>query len=169
MKWIKGSEEYTGGEFKFQVNGEEYVSYAPTDDFLTEQGWTKVEDAVAPIVGRSLISVKEEIIEECNDFYKSSILQVAFRGQLLWVPFETRQAYKILLDDLQEAGINNVVFRDSTITLREAKDILKELNIYEYKQKQICDQHVRNIIRCSSEDQVFAYDYTADYLNNLSF
>lgn len=169
MKWIKGTEEYTGGEFKFQINGEEYVSYAPTDDFLEEQGWTKVEDAVLPVVGKSLVAIKEEIIQECNEFYRSSILQVAFRGQLLWVPFETRQAYKVLLDDLQEAGITEVVFRDFKVTLREAREILKELNVYEYKQKQICDQHVRNIIKCSNEDEVLAYDYTANYLNNLSF
>lgn len=169
-KWIKGTEEYTNGPFTFQgEDGNEYVAYSPTPDFLEEQGWTKVEDDEVKPELKSIRSIKDSIIQECNEFYRSSILQVMFKGQILWVPFEVRQAYRTLLEDLKKAHREQVVFRDVTLAISEALDILRALNLYEYDQKQVCDRHVRNIIKLQSEEELYSYDFTSDYADNLSF
>lgn len=177
IKWIKGLEEYKGGPFKFTVGDEEYVSYSPTDDFLEEQGWTKINDEPenlsfnleAKSSTNSIEFARTRILQECNNFYRDAILKVNFRNQIIWVPFETRQAYKVLLEDLKEAGETEVEFRDEIIDIDEALEILKALNRYEYKQKVTCNLHLRNLVHIQNTEELEEYDYTTGYDSCLSF
>lgn len=142
---------------------------ASKEDWIAE-GWEEYipEPVKEQTLIRNLVSVKQEVLQECNSYYESVILKVEFQGNLIWVPLETRAAYRDILDDLKEAGETQVNWRDTDLTIDSALEALKKVNIYEYNCKKVHDSHLRVITRSQSIKELEEYDYTTDYPSAIS-
>lgn len=137
---------------------------APKEDWITE-GWEEYNpDFSNPKPAKD---IREEIYRECEDFYKTAILQVNFKNQLTWIPLITRVAYKSVLEDLKGIGETSVIWKGEELGIDEALDMLKKVNIYEYNCKQVFDRHCQNIKK-KPTSELESYDYTVGYRESLS-
>ena len=167
--WIKGNEKIDGSHLVWKdKQGNEFETWNPTDEFLEEQGWTKEIDPDSEEVHvKTLRELKDEIIQECNEFYKSVILKVSFHGELLWIPADVRTTYKMILEDALSEGFTWTEYRDYSITVCDALNALKAMNVYEFNCRSIRDNHVKAIIRKISRESLESYDYTEGYPDKL--
>jgi hypothetical protein len=165
MLWVKGNKKIDGSHLTWKDDqGNEFETWNPTEDFLIEQGWTK-EEEISPEESKStsLRELKESILQECNTYYSSIVLQVQFNQQFVWIPIELRTAYRYMLDDLKEAGETSVIWRDKELKIEDALSCLKKINLFEYECKKVYDNHIRNIIKLNNAEEIEAYDYTEGY------
>lgn len=175
--WIKGNERIDGRHLIWEdEQGNEFETWNPTEDFLIEQGWTKEEEVEVDEqgLGPTLRQIKDSLLQEHNEFYKSSILKFNFQGDLIWIPAETRVAYKSILEDVKSEDYEQVEYRNRKISISDALDALKMLNVYEFVCREVRDQHTKNIIEALIPESLELYDYTVGYperidLSKISF
>lgn len=150
------------------IQTENGLCFNPTPELLVESGWIAEEQT--PIqTEQSLKGTKQDAVGECNNYYNSTVLNIEYKGSLFWIPRSERVAYKDILKDCIEEKITKVTFRDNELSVLEALKILKDMNIYEFKCREIRDNHVRNITKLYDKEKIEDYDYTVGYPERLKY
>ena len=143
---------------------------APEEDWLAE-GWVKYEEPKQEKFAeptKNIVNVRREIVDECNAFYNNTILEVNFKGSLIWIPLEKRISYLYILDQLKDTE-KTVVYRDEELSTELAISYLKQMNEYAFKCNTVHDNHLRKLVRIKDIEELEHYDYTTDYPDMLKF
>lgn len=143
---------------------------APEEDWLAE-GWVKYEEPKQEKFAeptKNIIDVRREIVDECNAFYNNIVLQVNFKGSLIWIPLEKRISYLYVLKQLKDIE-KTVTYRDEELTTDSAIFYLEQMNKYAFTCNTIHDNHLRKLVGFKKIEELEQYDYTTDYPDILKF
>ena len=169
VRYIKNGKVVSG--YKLEKADGTIVLNAPEEMWL-EEGWQKVEQLTNIDLGYNAPSfeeLKQDILNECETYYETTVCEVMFNGELLWVPIETRTAYRLLLEDVKASGEETVEFKGVTLPIDQALAALASINAYCYQVSKVYNSHVAAINNLSTIQELEQYDYTANYPDNLVF
>lgn len=167
--YIKNGITNTG--YKLEKADGSIVLNAPKEMWEAE-GWSEfVEKEYAdeqPEPGKSVVDLKEEIIEECKNFYNNVVLEVSFQKSLTWIPLEKRISYIYILNQLKSKE-ETVNFEGIQLSIEKAISYLEQMNEYAFKCNNVYSNHLKMIAAFKSVEELEMYDYTVGYPDMLKF
>lgn len=143
-----------------------YTIFNPTDDQITNAGYTKYEDTID--------GCKEAKIESIKAYNQSDDVNTfTLKGTKMWLNFDERARLKVSIDSYKSQSqtsmtkwFNNISY---TYSLDTWYDMLSKLEIYASEVTNVTDKHINDISSLTNITDINAYDITNDYPEKLVY
>lgn len=122
----------------------------------------------------TLEEVKAEVKKEIEDYDKSSdVNSFVVNGQSAWLTNAERTSYTASVNNAETLGEESIqlLLNGNVLTLptESAKTMLAQVSRYADKCWIVTQQHLSDVDKLTSVDDVESYDYKADYPERLNF
>jgi hypothetical protein len=153
------------------VNGKQVIN--PSENLIISDGWTKVAKE-SKEVKYDLEQLRQDLLYKIQSYDKSDKVEGFYIGdKLVWFDREERASLQRRIDIEKKNGINTTTFWYNNtpfmLGVDQASHILDAVELYAIK---CCDNtrnHVVNIHKLNSVEELENYNYTIGYPEMLRF
>lgn len=158
MKYIKNG-KINDGTFLETEHG---CIFNPTHEDYVRAGWKEHKMPKKEDKKLQIDSIRRDILQECQNYYMSTVERVWLGEHTDWMHFEERSKLRTLVEDLSDE-YEEFEFLGQTVKVTDLLKFLKEMNKYEYKIEKALQKHIKAIRELNSKEALLEYDYTEGY------